>query len=379
MTDLKSSQVTRDRHRDQAQTGQYLPHKSGPSSSPSSGVPGPTKLLFALIGGLAVTLFWLWVTAAGSAAPQNPHHVPVAVVGPQPAVTQLAKGLQRGNAFQVVATPTEAEAINLVQHRQADAVVNLDTHQLQTAPAASTLTAMALEQELSSPASALHLQTTVIKPLAPGDPTGLGLMFISLACVLGGLPSGVVLAFLSRSRRPASLVDASGRVVLTFAFSGLMALFIALVADGVLGYGGSHMLAIWAWGTLLCAASMAAVAALVAALGIAGVLVAALPFLFFGVASAPEPSPWNWQSVVFRVLGPFDPFGATTAGIRNSIFFGPASQARNLAVLAVWIAVPVVLLFALGWGSQQARRRTSNAVVDVAAMEGLVNPGATIS
>lgn len=86
------------------------------------------------------------------------------------------------------------------------------------------------------------------------------------------------------------------------------------------------------------------------------------------------PSPWNWQPDVFRILGPFDPFGAATNGMINGIYFGQASQAQNLWVLlGLWIAVPVVLLLGLGWRSQRAHGVTTvtpDRVAEVARMEG---------
>lgn len=308
----------------------------------------PTKVLIGLLAGLPLTLFFLWVTAEGSAVPAKPHSVPVAVVGPGPVVARVAGILQRGHAFRVIYSSTEATAVDLVADRKADAVVELGTGQLLTAQASSPVTASALPQILSGPGSRLQLATTDIKPFTPGDPTGMGLMFIALACVLGGLPAGIAMAFLSRARRPVSLADASGRVVLVILFSGIMALFIALLADGILGYGGDRMLTIWAWGAMLCAASMAVPAALVGAIGLPGVLVSAVPVLFFGVPSSPIPVSWDWESSVFRTLGPLDPFGATVDGIRNGIFFGDASQARDLAVLSVWAVVPVLVLLGLG-------------------------------
>jgi len=310
------------------------------------------QILVGLVGGLVLTLLFLWLAAAGSAVPRAAHNVPVAAVGPGPAVTQLAARLQRGG-FRVIATPTEGRAVDLVQTRNADAIINLGTRQLQTAQAASPLAAIVLPQALA----ALHLQTTDIKPLAPGDPTGLGLMFISLASVVGGISSGVAFALLLKNRRPASLADAVSRTLLIAVFSGLQALLIAAVADGVLGYGGTQMLTVWAFSTLLSAAAMATTVASIAAFGLAGVLVSALPILFFGVPGAPMPSPWNWQPVVYRVLGPFDPFGAATNGNLNGIFFPQASQAQNLWVLlGLWIGVPVLFLLGLGWRGQPASR-----------------------
>ena len=336
------------------------------------------QILIGLIGGLVLTLFFLWLVAAGSAAPQTPHNVPVAAVGPGPAVGQLAAGLQRGG-FHVIATPTEAQAVDLVQTRKADAIINLGTRQLQTAQAASPLTAIALPQALAS----LHLRTTDIKPLAPGDPTGLGLMFISLASVLGGIPAGVAFALLLKPRRPASLADAGSRTLLIAVFSGLQALLIAAVADGILGYGGTHMLTVWAFSTLLSAAAMVSTVAFIAAFGIFGALLSALPILFFGVPSAPMPSPWNWQPAAYRILGPFDPFGAATNGNINGIFFPQASQAQNLWVLlGLWIGVPVLLLLGLGWHSQRAGRLTAAKAATagpVTKVEGVPNPGAVAS
>jgi hypothetical protein len=336
------------------------------------------QILIGLIGGLVLTLLFLWLVAVGSAAPQTPHNVPVAAVGPGSAVSQLAGELQRGG-FHVIATPTEAQAVDLVQTRDADAIINLDTHQLQTAQAASPLTAIALPQALAS----LHLRTTDIKPLAPGDPTGLGLMFISLASVLGGIPAGVAFALLLKPRRPASLADAGSRTLLIAVFSGLQALLIAAVADGILGYGGTHLLTVWAFSTLLSAAAMVSTVAFIAAFGIFGALLSALPILFFGVPSAPMPSPWNWQPAAYRILGPFDPFGAATNGNINGIFFPQASQAQNLWVLlGLWIGVPVLLLLGLGWHSQRAGRLTAAKAAtagSVTKVQGVPNPGAVAS
>ena len=81
--------------------------------------------------------------------------------------------------------------------------------------------AIALPQIFSSPQSKVHLQAQEINPLRSGDPTGLGLMFLSMCAVLAGLPSGVALAFLLKSRRPTSLAGAGSRVAVILVFSAL--------------------------------------------------------------------------------------------------------------------------------------------------------------
>ena len=329
----------------------------------------PPAVLVGLLGGLVATLFWVFVTTEGSAVPQKPHHVPVAMVGPAPAVAQVARGLQRGGAFRVIPTPTEASAFHLVQSRKADAIVNLNTRQIQTAQVASTLTPIALQQIFSSPQSALHLTASDIKPYTSGDPTPLGLFFVTMSFVLGGIPAGVAFAMMMKKRRPTSLADAGVWVSAIVAYSVLQALLIAVLAETVLGYEGHQFLIIWGWGSLLSAACMATTAAGIAAFGIPGALISALPILFFGVPAAPVPSPWNWESGIFRTLGPFDPFGATANGMRNGIFFRSASQAQNIWVLVVWTVIPLLALAVLGWRSQRARLATVESATGLGPVE----------
>jgi len=310
----------------------------------------PMGVVVGLVGGLILTLVFVAITMESSAIAEKPNHVPVAVVGPPAGVSHLAAGLERGGAFRAVVVPSEAAAVALVQHRKADAVVNLNTRELETASAASMQTGPVLQQALASQ----HLQPADIAPLQSGDPTGIGLMFLALAAVITGLPSGVALVLLSRKRRPASLADAGGQSLLIVGYAGLAGLGVAALTAATLGYTGTQFLIVWAWESLLIAASMATAVALTAAFGIAGVVLAALPLLFFGPPSAPIPSPWNWQTSGIRHLGPFAPFGSMVNGLRNELFFPAAAQAQNLLVLFGWLVVPILLLAAMGWRGRHA-------------------------
>jgi hypothetical protein len=310
-------------------------------------------IVIGLVGGLLATLLFFWIAAEGSAVPEKPHHVPVAVVGPTHAVEELATMLQHDGAFKVIAEGSDGRAIKLAGRRGADAIVDLYNHELQTVPAASTLTPIVLEHIFSSPDSPVHLREVAVTPLAAGDPNGMGLMlFLPLASVLGGLPAGLALALLTKPRRPRSLVEAGMRLARMVVYAGLLALFLALLADGILGYGGSQMLTIWGWSTLLVAACMACAEAFVSALSLVGFALAAIPLLFFGIPSVPWPTPANWQSGVFRILGPYDPVAATADGVRNGVFFGSADPTKDVLVLAIWIIVPVLLMLTLGVQSQ---------------------------
>jgi hypothetical protein len=331
----------------------------------------PAKIVFGLLGGLVVTLIWVVLSVEGDATPQMPHDVPIAVVGSHAAVAPLAAGLERGGAFQVIKSPTEASAVTLVDQRRADAIINLDTHQLQTAQVASTLTATLLEQMFSSPTNTLHLTTTDIKPYGPGDPTPLGLFFITLSFVLGSIPAGVAFTLLSKSRRVTSLADARVRIGVIAVYSILQALAMALIVGVViLGYGGHAFLVIWLWGVLMSAACMTTAVAGLAAFGLPGLAFSVLPIMDFGVPAAPVPGPWNWQPTLFRVLGPFDPFGATANGLHNGIYFPAASQVKNIGVLAGWIIVPLVVVVALGCLAQRQEQSSRSVAADRLAPTG---------
>ena len=323
-------------------------------------VPGltPLKLLVALAATIALGLLWFVIYGQAYAQPR-PHDVPVAVVGPPPVVAQLAVGLHEHNAFRVVPVTSEADALALVQRRQADAIVNAFTRKLQTAQAASGLAGLALTQIFSAQPGGLALQHSELKPPAAADPTGVALLLIVIALVLIGYPGGVLLAVLSATRRPTGTSDAALRTLLIVAFSGLSALLVALFCDPILGYYDGQFLALWGWGTLLCAVAMASGAALTA-IGPAGAAFGLVVFITFGITSSSIPIPWNFQSGIYRVLGPFLPEGAALNGLRDAIFFGTASQAQNLEVLAAWIVVAAAILLAFGWRSRtvvEARAR----------------------
>jgi hypothetical protein len=308
-------------------------------------------IIIALAVGLAITLLQFWLNVAGAAINPTPHEVPVAVVGPGPAVQQLASQLQRGDQFTVRPAANNAAAVRMVNERRADGIVNLNTRLVQTAEAASVPAAGALQQLFSTHPGFRVLD---IKPMQKHDPNGLGMLFLAIAFGLGGLPAGIIFAFLSARRRPMSITDAGRWALLVLAYGVVLSLAVAAVADPLLGYGGSDFLTIWGWGALLTAAAMATGLALAALFGLPGVPLGLLVILLFGVPSSPVPvQPWNFAPRAYRVLGPYDPVGAAVDGMRNGLYFGAASLTRNLLVLLGWIVIPLLALVALGWRSDR--------------------------
>jgi hypothetical protein len=306
----------------------------------------PTPIVIALAAGIVITLLQFWLNAVGDATSAKPHEVPIAVVGSGPAVQQLAAQLRRDDAFRVRAAADEAAAIQSVERRKVDGIVNVDARVVQTVSAASVPATGALEKIFSTRPG---YRVSEIKPLPRHDPTGVGLLFLALAFGLGGLPAGAIFTFLSESRRPTSAVDAVRRMVLVVSYGGALSLAVAAVAVPLLGYTAHQFFDVWGWGALLTAACMAIGLVLTALVGLPGVPLGLL-VIFFGVPSSPIPTqPWSFASGPYRVLGPCDPVGAAVDGLRNSMFFRDPSMTRDLLVLFVWLGIPLLVLLVLGW------------------------------
>jgi hypothetical protein len=310
-----------------------------------------TTILIALTAGICISLVQFWLNTDGSAVSTQPHDVPIAVVGSPLAVRQLSPELERGDAFKVEEASNEAAALRMVNDRTSDGIVNLNTHVVQTARAASVPAAGILQGLFSTQPG---FRVYEIKPLPAHDANGLGFLFLALAFGLGGLPAGLALAFLGGGRRPASMADAGRYALLVAAYSGVLALTVAAVSVPLLGYNGSQFWTVWGWGTLLTAAAMSTGLGLGALIGLAAIPVGLLVILFFGIASSPTPTqPWNFASGPYRVLGPYDPVGAAVDGTRNTMFFGGATITRDLLVLLGWIVIPLLVLLAFGWRAQR--------------------------
>lgn len=307
----------------------------------------PGKVLAGLAGSLAIGLLWFVISGQAYAQPR-PHNVPIAVVGPPAVVAPLAVSLRQRDAFRVIPVSAEDAATNLVEERKADAIINLPARELQTAQAASAPAATALTQIFASHPGGLTLRASELKPLRSSDPTGIALLFTGIAVIFAGFLAGISLPFLSITRRPTSVADGALRTLLILGFSVVTALLVALLSGPILGYYGGDFLTLWGWGTLLCAAVMASSAALTT-ISPFGAAVALVVSVGFGIAVSSVPIPWNFQSGVYRVLGPFVPDGAGINGLRDGIYFGSASQAQNLEVLAAWIVISASILLALGW------------------------------
>lgn len=316
--------------------------------------------IIALAIGLSVLVGALVAMFAWPAVNTEPREVPL-VVAPAAAVDQVRQQLDQAmpGGFDLDGVDDAAAARAAIEDREAYGAIIVSPGgppQVLTASAASPVVAQALTQlaagiaQADGGASAPPVEDVV--PLPDTDPRGAGFTAGALPMVMGGMATGIAMAFVVRGARRqvvGALVAAAGAgaVVVTVTQSWLEAL------------GGD-----WWRNAGAVALTIAAIAVtlvgLNALLGRPGVGLGALLMFVVGnplsgLASAPEMLPSGWGA-----FGQLLPPGAGGSLLRSTAFFDGAGAGRPLLVLGAWL-VGGILLAVVGAGVRG--RRTANAAL----------------
>jgi hypothetical protein len=154
-----------------------------------------TKLV---VGAMLIPIFFVIGFAAciiGTYHKPHPNHIKVAVVGPPAQTAPVRLGLQKagGSGFEISQTPTLARAVHDVHQRKLNGafIPSVDRSRPATvivAPAGGRLVAVAAETLTRAVASAQGAQLVVrdMRPLAAGDPIGLGIFMFMIVCTICG-------------------------------------------------------------------------------------------------------------------------------------------------------------------------------------------------
>jgi hypothetical protein len=312
----------------------------------------------AAVGVLVLAFSWPAVTAA-------PRDVPIAAVGPAPALDELRATADRAEpgALELIAAADRGAAVAAIEARDVyGAVVLGEQPEVLTSSAASTatdqlLTAIAgqIQDQLTAravaalqdapdaggpPANATLPSVTVtdVVPLSADDPRGSGLAAAMFPLVLGGLAGGMAISL--------GVIGTLRRVVAIVAFAGAGGLMLA----GILQSWFGSLQGDWWLNagviTLALAAIAAPITGLVALLGRAGVaLGAALMMLLAnpisGVSVPPEFLPWHWGAI-----GQWFPPGASGTLLRDVSYFPAADATSAWLALGLWAGVGVLLSLA---------------------------------
>lgn len=343
---------------------------TAPSASPagrtpwSAGRAAGLGVLLAVVVGVMLTAFaWPAVNTA-------PRDLPVAVVGPAPAVQQVTAALAQAEpgAFVVVPAADEAAARAAIESRDVVGALLLgaDGVTVLTAPGGGQSVATLLEgvgdavgtqllaargAQVTAPAT-----TQVVVPGGAGDTYGVGFPTMVLPLVMGALLVGVVTSLAVRGvgARLATLLVAAplaGGLATLVAGSWLEIVPATWAVAGVVGIG-------------VLAVSGAVVGAH-AVLGRVGVAVVAPVILLLGnplsaAATGPQMLPDGWAS-----LGQALPPGALVQALRSLAFFDGAAAGRPLAVLAIWAVCGVALVAAGRPGERRERLGAGSAQPEV--------------
>ncbi len=298
---------------------------------------------------LAATLFAPLLVAvmltafAWPASELGPHHLPIGVVGPGPAVEgvrgQLAAAAGQ-DGFDVRTYADEAAARTAIRDREvygALVVGGPGGAGGQTAPTVLTASAASpMVAALLAEAAPDGARVRDVVPTSPDDPRGVVFASALLPLVLVGLATGVVFGVRTR--------PGAWQALALIGSAALAGLAVAGVAQAWLGALGGDWWVDAGVAGLMVLAMAATVAGLAAVLGVAGLgLGAALTVVLgnplSGVSSAPELLP-GWAGALGQLLPP----GAGGQALRSTAYFDGAAAGRPLLVLGAWAVAGLALV-----------------------------------
>jgi hypothetical protein len=300
----------------------------------------PKLLIIPAAVALIITLF------AWPQAKLEPRGVPIGVVGGEEEAAALEQQLAPEGDFDVRPYADEASAREAIEDRDIYGafVPSAEGSTVLVASAGSPFVAQALtglaQPRLSAPPSgdpASAVDVVDVVPADPDDPRGSAFNASVLPLLIGGIITGVLVAF---TIRPPGLRQI-GALVLAAALAGLAAV---AVAQGWLEILEGGWLANAAVLSLLLLAIASVVTGLVAVMGPPGIGVAAVLMVLLG-------NPWSGLSTAPELLprpigdiGQLFPPAAGGQALRDTAFFDGTALGGHLAVLFVWIAIGLSLL-----------------------------------
>ena len=266
----------------------------------------------------------------------RPHHIPVGVAGPPPAVAQITDAFssKAPGTFQFTAYTSEDQARAALDARDVDAalVLTAGAPKLIVAGAAGDaitgLTTAVFTQVFSAQGAQLAVEVT--HPFASGDPHGLVLFFLVLATI--------VATFAVQARLSTWL----GVVVGWALAAGLTGVGMsAWIVGGYDFTGAAAMAGLIALAALASGSVTAGLTRLLAepGLGLAGLVVVLLDLISSG-----GPAGQEFLPDAYRALSPWMPAGQLFSAFRGALYFDGSGVATPVFVLGAWLLAGLVLM-----------------------------------
>lgn len=318
--------------------------------------PAPTSRGRSVLLGIALAALVTVVVLAFSwpSVASEPRSLPIAVVGPEQAVSQLAGAIeQQGGALELESVEDRDAAVTAIERREVyGAIVLGPAPEVLTASAASPAVsqllsgvAVQLQSQLAAQqaaqseqagaagaaipaAQAPEVTVTDVVPLLDTDPRGSGIVAAAFPLVLGGMIGGIAISLGAHGARRRVLALVVYAIAAGLAVAGIMQGWFQVIAGDYLLNASAFALSLLAIGAGIVGAATL--------IGRAGVAVGPIVFLLFAnpIASAAAPKeflPGSWGEI-----GQWFPPGAGATLVRDLSYFPEAPTAFPWLVLAVW-------------------------------------------
>jgi hypothetical protein len=313
----------------------------------ASTAPTPKAVALVLLPALVLMLAFAFFYV-GALHDPTPHRVPVAVVGPPAAATQLNS--LPGDPLDARQASSRRDALSQIDDREVYGAYEAATNRLFVASAANRATAVALEGTFNRVAAAQRrppVRVTDVKPLPPKDPNGTAAFYAVIAWMFGGY-IGATLIGLIGSPRSSSTERAAARIAALAGFSVVGGILSVVLLRASFDVFSGHVVALSAIAALTIFAGGAATAGIQAALGPAGTGLVILVFVILGNSASGGPFARPLLPGLWSTIGGVLPPGASVDLARSALFFDGAAIAGPILVLVAWAALGTALALALG-------------------------------
>jgi hypothetical protein len=309
--------------------------------------PTPKTVAIVLVPALVLMLAFAF-SYVGAFHDPTPHDVPVAVVGPPAATSQL--DALPGDPLDARQASSRADALSKIDDREVYGAYDATANRLFVASAANRATAIALAATFNRVAAARGgpaVRVTDVKPLPPKDPNGTAAFYAVIAWVFGGYIGSTLIGLIG-SPRSRSRQRAAARIGAFAGFGIVGGILSVVMLRACFDVFSGHVIALCAIAALTIFASGAATGGIQAAAGPAGTGFVILVFVILGNAASGGPFARPLLPGLWRTIGGVLPPGASVDLARSALFFGGARIAGPILVLVGWAALGTALAVAFG-------------------------------
>jgi hypothetical protein len=309
--------------------------------------PTPKVVAIVLFPALVLMLAFAF-SYVGAFHDPTPHNVPVAVVGPPAATSQL--DALPGDPLDARQASSRADALSQIDDREVYGAYDAKTNRLFVASAANRATAIALAATFNRVAAVRGgpaVRVTDVKPLPPKDPNGTAAFYAVIAWVFGGYIGSTLIGLIG-SPRSRSRQRAAARIGAFAGFGIVGGILSVVMLRACFDVFSGHVVALCAIAALTIFASGAATGGIQAAAGPAGTGLVILVFVILGNAASGGPFARPLLPGLWRTIGGVLPPGASVDLARAALFFDGARIAEPILVLVGWTALGTALAVAFG-------------------------------